>query len=605
MTVIEHKNPFILPERLTPTSLEEEYDHKRFEQWVSDLTIGNVSKIAHALYNETDRLNRLEISPLERFGALELVHPSMGFVLEQLHDYFATEPIPLSKKNRLVARMHLELLVRVVVGYKTVLAQFHDDSFTGYILHKHARSEASRRILYFLGEILLHEYSIYRSSPRFVWKEIHGVYYYAVQNDLLYKQIDAPEDDPCDHLSLMDIYKRILLLAVADPNSLLRGEVRKVNEALIQWLPHVTIAPVDDDAFVHPNFLVDATKDAPPCPEDISDRDQVKIGWILVTDVLDEILEHKIQAMESDAFGQLRPTDAISIKLITKLRAAWERRIAEREERKQETAMMEVTCGISWLYQLFDGEQFPQALAGKQGSSFYTIEAEEIDQAVKPIGHDEFIIDVDEELLSGLSTESEQVHEEEVELELINLSPIDESKGVECILINSSEKGYYLTWPEQNEYKAHVGELIGINSRENLDLSGAWSLGIIRWAHVRKNGIMGFGIELLDGDIEPIRIERWYDNDAKADIMLGFQQVVNGKVESTITYPFYIGDKDRFVLGKKGERISIVPDQIIECTDAIMRFTIKTDAGGVVEAGSTKHSASDDLFNTIWDDLDI
>ena len=607
MVGIERKNPFIIPERAPASRLEDEYDQKSFKQWVSDLPIGDVSKIAHALYRETDRLNRLEMSPLERSEALELMLPAVGFVLGKLGLFFSDKPLPLSRENRVVARMHLELLVRVVVGYKTVLAQLHDDSFTGYLLHKRIRSEAARRILYFLGEILLHEYSIYRGSPGFVWKEIHGIYHYAVQNDLHYKQVDASDDDPCDRLSLRDIYKRILLLGVADPKSLLRGEVRKVNEALIQWVTHVTIVPIDDHTSEPPAFLVDATKDAPPCPAGICDREQIKIGWILDTAKLNQILEQKIQSMKGSSSGRLRPIDAVSVRLVARLRSAWGASIVSRDERKPESGVIEVICGLLSLYRLFDGEQFALSTNGKQGLACYTIDTAEQDERVDPIAHDEFIIDAGDELFTGLSSGQEQAPQEEVELEIIDSGTVDEIDSTGCASINRSEKGYYLTWPGESEYKAYVGELVGINSGDNLDVSETWSLGIVRWSHLQKSGHTGYGIEILHGDIEPVRIERWYANDSKADIMLGFQQVVNGKVESTITYPFYIEDRDRFVLVKRAERISVVPDRILECTDAIMRFTIKTDGDGTVaeEAGASEDTASDERFNAIWDDLDL
>lgn len=602
MAVIERKNPFLLADRVSATRVEDEYDHKRFKQWVADLPIGNVSKIAHALHSETDRLNRREMSPIERFSALELLLPALSYVLERLREYFATKPIPLSGQNRLIARMYLELLVRVVIGYKTVLAQFHDDSFTGYLLHKRTRSDAARRILYFLGQILLHEYSLYRSSPGFVWKELHGIYYYAVQNELHDKQIDVSEDDACDRLSLKDIYKRILLLAVADPNSLPRGEAKKVNEALIQWLPHVTFVAIEEDVMPQPAFLVDATKDAPPCPADICDREKIKLGWIMGTAGLVQILDQKIQAMESNATGHIRPIDAVSIRLIARLRAAWGRSIVSRDERQPESGVIEVTCGLLALYQLFGGEVVAQSLTGKQGAACYTIDGTKPDQNEKPLAHDEFIIDAGEALLSGISTEEEQVQQLEVELNILDSEP-----SAECTSVNKSTRGYYLVWPGESECKAHVGELLGVNSGENLDVNKTWSLGIVRWAHVRNNGLMGYGIELLPGNIEPVKLERWYDNDSKTDVMLGFQQLVAGRVESIITYPFYTGDSDRFVLVQGAERIVIVPDRILECTVAIMRFTIKTDSTEITaaERDSKQHSLADERFNAIWDDLDI
>ncbi len=607
MVGIKRKNPFILPERSNPESIEAEYDNKRFKQWISDLPIGNISKTAHALYSELDRLNRLEIAPSERFEALELLLPSMSFVLEKLQLFFATKPIPFSKEIRLVARLHLELLVSVIVGYKTVLAQFHDGSFTGYLLHKHTRSNASRRVLYFLGEVLLHEYTAYRSSPKYVWKEIHGIYYYAVQNDLQHEDGEVADSDQLDRLSLKDIYKRILLLALVDPNSLLRGEVKKVNDALVRWLPHVVLVPINKEVPSSPVFLIDSQKDASPCPADVCDKAQIKIGWLLVTANLDEVLEREINAMKEAVSSQLRPMDAVSIKLISKLRDVWSRTMVSRDDRKKKTEVIEVACGIMSLHELFGGKNILQSATGKQNSAFFTVDAKGLDQKSAVIEHDEYIIDAGGELSLGFSSDSEQTNKDEAEPDVANFLSVHEFDSVECVSVDNSKNGYYLTWPEESEYKAHVGELIGLNSRENLDLGEAWTLGIIRWARIRDNGLMGFGIELLDGDIKPIRIERWYNNNSKADVLLGFQQIVNGQTESVLTNPFYIGEKDRLILVNNAEQVPIVPDRILECTDSIMRFKIKTASNeiGVAESEAKQLSASNDPFNIIWDDLEI
>ncbi len=317
VAVINKKNPFVLPERLNPTKLEDEYDHKGFKQWVSDLPLGNVSSAARALHAELGRMNQLEMSPVERFEALELLLSSIGFVLGKLRVHYTSTPIPLSKKNRLVARLHLELMVRVIIGYKTVLAQFHDDSFTGYFLHKRTRVEALRRLLYFLGEVLQHEYSIYNADPKFVWKEIHGVYYYAVRNELMGSEAETTEGDPCGPLGLEGIYKQILLLALANPNGLLRGEVRKVNNMLPNWLPEVELLPLAGNVSTASIFMVDAQNDASPCMVREGNREQVKSGWILDASKLDELLQWEINSIKGDGEAQLRPTDVVAMELLS------------------------------------------------------------------------------------------------------------------------------------------------------------------------------------------------------------------------------------------------------------------------------------------------
>jgi len=601
------KNPFTLPGRLNPTNLDDEYDHKRFKRWISDLPVGSVSNTARALHTELNRMNHLEMSPVERFEALELMLPSTGFVLERLRAHFVSTPIPLSKKNRLVARLHLELLVRVIVGYKTILAQFHDDSFTGYLLHKRTRVESCRRLLYFLGDLLQHEYAIYKASPRFVWKEIHGVYYYAVQNELISREVYGPEDATCGPLGIVGLYKQILLLALANPNSLLKGEVKKVNDILPRWVSEVVLNPIAKVVLSQPLFVVDAQKDSPPCYAEERDLKQINKGWSLDTTALDKLLEQEISSIKGNSKAQLRPIDAVSVKLFSKLQVAWGQGITSREERRKRAGIIDVTCGLGSLYQLLGGERLPASAVDKVGSPFSSPQADESGQAIATVDHDEFIIDAGADLSTGFAAETEPVQEQEIELDIINSVPVDEIDSRECISVNESARGCYLTWPGEDEYKVRVGDLIGVNPRENLDLSEAWDLGIIRWVSIQGHGLMGFGVELLDGEIEPVRLERWHESGPKVDTMLGFQQKDEDSIYSLITQPFYIGEQDKFLLVTDSAQLPVVLGPILECTDAIMRCNIEHDANAVgqVDASQSKYSASDDPFSTLWDDLDI
>ncbi len=609
-------NPFILPKRSTPDDLEAEYDHKEFKQWISDLPIGNVGKTARSLHQEINRHNGLEMSPLERFEALQLMLPALGFVREGLWSHYATKTFPLSNKSRVIARLHLELLVGTVIAYKTVMSQFHDDSFTGHLLHRRTRSESARYALYFLAEILVHEYSLYRVSPKFVWRELHGIYHYTVINDLRRKEIEVTDDDAAGDMTIDDIYKRILLLALTDPNGLLRGEITRISDALIDWLPEVSLVPVNQEASYPCAFIVDATKDAPPYVADTADKQRIKIGWFLLTDRLDEILEREIDEIRGKSESKLRPVELVTATLFSKLRKKWAPDVVLREERAEGSGIIEVVSGLESLHWLFGGWKLQQDVEDDHELTIDTEsggENKEYDQPIRTLEQDEFIIDADPELIAAIGSASEPTQEqinadraarEEVEVDFYNVVVDGESRGEECACVNQSKRGYYLTWSGEGEYMAHVGELIGVNSRNNLDFDSSWSLGIIRWMRIQSSGLMGFGVELFEGDIESIRLD-YRHTDTATNTIIGFQQKIKGRIDTIITKPFFFGENDKLLLTTVDGRVPVVPGQTIECTDAFMRFKIHFDSGAVdgVKQGSMKRAEAEDIFNSIWDDL--
>lgn len=618
MTAAKKNNPFILPERTIPDNLDDEYDHKEFKQWISDLPIGNVGKVARSLHHELKRHNCLDLSPVERFEAIQLMMPALDFVREGLWSRYSNKPIPFSRENSLIARLHLDLLVNVVIAYKTVMSQFHDDSFTGHLLHKHTRAESVRRTLYFLSEILLHEYSIYRASPKFVWREIHGVYHYAVLNELRSNGIEDTDDYIMGYMGIDDIYKRTLLLGLTDPNGLLRGEIKRVSKAVIDWLPKVSLVPVNSELRSASMFIVDSTKDAPPYLMGPDDRKQVKTGWLLLTDKLEETLERKIAEIRGKSESKLRPVELVTATLYSKLFRKWAADAVLREERVNGSGIIEVVSGLESLHWVFGGWKLPQ---GIESDSDITVdpdsgvkEAAQYNKPVRAVERDEFIIDADPELIAAIISESkstaEQIevdHEahEDIEVDFYNAVVDGVSSGEECGCINESKRGYYLTWSGEGEYKAHVGDLVGVNSRDNQDFDSSWGFGVIRWMRIQASGLMGFGVELFEGEIESIRLESRHAKDPAADNMIGFQQKIKGKIETIITKPFFFDESDKLMLATVDGMIPVVPGQTVECTDAFIRFRIHFDSGAVDETtqGTMKRSEAEDIFNSIWDDL--
>ncbi len=401
MTTINKTNPFILSKKLTSDDPEEEYDHKEFKQWISDLPIGNVNETARALHHELQRHKRLHISPVERFEAIQLMLPALGLVLEKMRAHMATKSIPLSGESKLIAKLHLELLVGIVITYKTVLAQFHDESFTGHLMHKHARAEALRRALFFLGEILLYEYSAYTTSPRFVWQEIHGIYHYAVINELLLKEIDV--DGIVGDLTVDDIYKRTLLLALADSGGCQRRD-KRISEALLIGCRGVLV-PIDQK-FIISSVVVDATKDAPPYVVDESGLKNIKIGWVLKVDKLGQILDKKLNAIREKSTSRLRPVDLVPATLYSKLRKRWTPDIVVREKRAEGYGSVSVTCGLESLYWLFGGWKLQHEVDSDSEITTGAGEEAIYDKPILSVEQDEFLINVDAELYAAIAAES-------------------------------------------------------------------------------------------------------------------------------------------------------------------------------------------------------
>jgi hypothetical protein len=448
---------------------------------------------------------------------------------------------------------------------------------------------------------------------------MHGIYRYAVINDLLVNEIEV--DGIVGDLVAEDIYKRALLLALADSGGLLRGEIKKVNEELIGWLSEVSLLPIDEEVSPSIAFIIDAAKDAPPYAASESNSNIVKNGWYLLVDKLHAVLERKLNAIGDRAEGRLRPVDLVPATLYSKLRKRWTPDLVVREARSEGHGSVHVTCGLKPLHWMFGGWRLQQQNEDQDAAE--ESEDESIfDEPVLTVDRDEFLINVDAELYAAIAAETGSVDGQEETHDIPNDESSAESnaepgaefdvtvvdvdiEGEKCVCVNKSVGGYCLTWPDAGECDISVGELVGVNTRGGPGSIGSWDLGVIRWVRVQSNGLVGFGIELFKGDVQSIRLDCHYGHDSSENSVLGFLQKMNGRVEALITKPFFYGDSDKLLLTSVDGNIPVMPGLILECTDSFMRFKAHFDSGIVVEKeeSAKKQSKFEGVFNNIWDDL--
>ncbi len=558
------KNPFLLPKRLRSARSEDEFSIKNVREWVNALPIGDTHRLSNELYAKLEWLNQTNIQPIDRFEILGLLHTPLNFVLDTLKRSCIENVFPLNAKARMDADLRLEILIQTTIGYKIVLAQFHDDSITGFLLHKHIRSGALRSALFYLGEILLHSYIVYQPCLDYVWKELHGIYYYSISNELQREKPVAVDGGRGPELDITELYKQILLLALVNPYSLLRGEVDRVKHALTRWVAAAELVSIKEPVWAKSFFLLDAQLDTKPCAPNLCQKENIDIGWALITDSLVSLLEEEIQLagrvhMRS---RKLRPADAISERLLIKLKAAWTQEIRPRGVRSNTSDMVQVISGLEPLYHmhggeiLVDGNRSPVAAGKISSNAGYA----HIDSVL--LDKDEIVV---EDRLGILQLQK---------VDGMEMSAVEIGRK-ECISSNKSENGYYLSWPENGESGTHVGDIVGVSSLSGSAAGENVDLGVIRWMRVERPGFLGMGVELLNGIVEPIILQRKSKGSKQVESMKGLLYHGSENSVSLIAPPFYVDEGDDFRMITPEEKRQVELRHIVESTDSFVRFQFK------------------------------
>jgi hypothetical protein len=610
-------NPFIIPERQAPDGRKKKFDFKGFNLWVAELPTGNVGKTAMEIYGEIDRLNRLEISTIERFEALEVLQQPLHFVLESLASHYLNEPLPLSERERMIARTRADLMKRTVVAYKIVLEQMHEESFAGHLLHKHARIEALHRVVYYLGLLLLHYYQIYQEYPEHIWREINGIYNYAESEGLHKKEISSEDTQVIQQSSIVDLYKQSLLLSLAGPYRLLKGEVEKVYQALNRWARLAELVSIKETISSNTRFVVDLEADHPPCFFHSCSKAEIEKGWILKTDALESFLSEELVRIQGEQGqpGSMRPQDvpdAVSSELRAKLMLIWGIGVSRSDSRSAGSGEVLMACGIKHIYSLFGGKLMPAS--DKVSVETFTGEKKE---GAKQLERDEYVLDSGPGFSTIVKRKSELGSEEEgqeptqeAKDEFIEEVVLESQEKI-CQVVNRSAHGYFLAWSGSGDSRSRVGELVAIN--DNAPMNGkvnGWRLGVIRWLRAELPALLEFGVEMLEGVAEPVVVHRKRVDEGITDNWHGLLLKREEGVSTLITPPFYATNQDRISVEREGVEEHVALHQTLQCTDSFVQFHYDGQSGAdiafrdempetIEEVGK---SASDE-FEALFKDL--
>ncbi len=564
-------NPFLLPKRCSSPNSREEFSIKGIKEWIGDLSLGDFDRAPFDLRAKLDSLNHLEIPPVHRFEILELLRPSVDYVLDSLSTECTDGEVPLSIRGRMAADLRQDILVQVVKSYKTVLSQFHDATITGQMLHKHARSEALRYSLYYLGETILHSFITYQTCLESTWKELHGIYYYSVVNELQASKDTESKGEESDYLGAEDLYKRTLLLALANPNSMLSGEAVKVNEILKEWAPLADLVSIKKNVAAESYFLIDAKSDGMPCAPNLFKEEKIAVGWYLVTDGLEEMLAEKVADAEISII-KMRPTDAAALRLMKRLKGSWSLQIRSRELRSSVSGMVELICGLDTLHLAHGGARLSQTLLGESLSENASLRPgyHAIDSSILDSG--EYLIEVEPGVLQA-GSKIAFGHE---------MSDLDIVVSKQCITTNVSENGYCLNWPDSGDGGTHVGEIVGVSHVNEEGMESDLSLGVIRWMYAEHPGFLGMGVELLSGDVEPVILQRKHIGSEQTESIKGFlQSSKSGRSANLIAPPFYVDQGDQYKVITDGEETPVDLTNIVDSTDSFVRFEFQPLAAGI------------------------
>ena len=507
--------------------------------WVHELPTADTNAAAHMLVEKLHVINGSRYPVNERMELLTALYPVVQQIVAALSEKYHTAEIPLGRKERFFSDICRKLLFDMAAGYKIIVSEL-------VIKKKHKQAEndllheATYFSIVFLSWNLVESYTVYDPVDDGVWHDLHQLYRYAEANAFHETHLDDPL--PIMGLPLaatVDLaYKRIILLAIAEPYHLMQGEAWEIYRLVSYWTADCDLL-LNVQLAVEGEYAVDMSADLAPRFITHDLYNQKISGRVIDIDKIKTKLEVLIQNIlrgnfEADLFEGEGVLERKQRDALLRLMDSWKGSTERSEPRKSSVDDVRITTGLNSCHhfvsmrakftpemdelKIQSNKQAP-ALTEDEGKSFFATRYQE-----------------------ALKKDKRHIHG--------NYNQEDWQQS------NLSQMGIALRcYSGHHDLSVKVGEIVSY--RFDGKLKGRWQTGVVRWIKSDHRKVLDIGIMDIAKSAVPVAVKAMSgvgkDTDYFRALLIPFQ--VSLKQTRSVILPANIYDINTVLVVNLGKRM--------------------------------------------------
>lgn len=333
---------------------------RQLEQWTAQLPIGNLNLASQQLLDKLRLLNRSRYTAKERLQLHNCLRPLLGEVLYAIRQPLRQAAIPLDRKQLYLANLQQQLLEEMANGYKLIVMELAMGN-TRRESNRMLIQEAAYLATLYLSQRLIEAYSLYTTEPAQVWADLNQLYWYAETQHFHTSAVDDPiPDTPLPiQASLDQLYKRIVLLALAEPYHLMQYEAADMYRMIAGFVDNCVIEPFDQ-LVTRRECIVDLDTDRGPYfinQEQVAPTALPRL--IDISAVKSQLNTHLQRLLRSNLHNA--ELEAVSLverqqrDMLLRLADAWNASLQRQAQRFKLDAQVELTAGLNASHYFMTG----------------------------------------------------------------------------------------------------------------------------------------------------------------------------------------------------------------------------------------------------------
>ncbi|MDZ7828319.1 MAG: hypothetical protein U5K33_02140 [Halofilum sp. (in: g-proteobacteria)] len=473
----------VLPARERPDRGEPLASPRRAQKWLAEVRHGGDRESSRRYIEGIQRFNRIELRLAKRLKIAELLRPTARYVIDRLEQRISTRKLPLDDVSRRNFTVLLLLLRETALAYDICAAELAGQRRPS----TRTLALVIERALFYRGETMLGSAPVHSPLPQNFWHDSNALIREAEARKCVDKRVHNGELlARRQKQSPREMYKRLLLFAVAPTDGLRRGQAERLFRRTEAWAPLATMtstAPEPSNTL----FCVDLDRPEGPHAASSESEPPPSLRWIEFAPVLAAAQK---MLPEAPPEGAVLERDQVDATTLQRLIDSWSVHSGRAGERIARDEAADVEVSLRDIHARLFAETAPpgeqpsgprsEPVSSVSALALQTIEASERrwrqlddeDETLQPIG-------------------------ETAPPEPAKPDPADQ-QARNWLLIESGGGGFRLRWQSSESSAAVVGDLVALHEQGSGGPDGnGWTLGTIRRIRMIDEQRFDAGVQTL------------------------------------------------------------------------------------------------------------